>query len=480
MRTFSPKNNWKVYSLIFVYLILSVIAVFYDYSLLIVGISLFLLSILLSFYRIDWIYYVIIFVTPFSVALRFLCENKDMPVDLYIPSEVLIILLFGILIFKVIKVEIPGHKYLNHPVTIAIGLNLFWIFITSFTSTMPLVSFKFFLSRAWFLAIYFFLTLEFITNKRTIYKFLYLFIIGLVPVVIYSVVRLANIDIYNKNVAHWVMNPFYSDHTSYGAIIAMLLPPVIGLMINKKHNFLERVFLLIILLILVIGLVLSYTRAAWLSIIFAFMVMFVILMKIRFSILLILLLLVGLFIYSEWTDIIWLLEKNRKTSSVELVEHVQSVTNISTDMSNLERLNRWSCAIRMFKEKPIFGWGPGTYMFQYAPFQYTSEKTLISTNMSDLGNAHSEYLGPLSESGIFGLISFLIIIVTTTVTGLNAYKYSKDKEMKILVLTLLLGLFTYYFHGLLNNFLDTDKASALFWGFTAMLIVIERNEVIKE
>jgi len=131
----------------------------------------------------------------------------------------------------------------------------------------------------------------------------------------------------------------------------------------------------------------------------------------------------------------------------------------------------------MFKEKPIFGWGPGTYMFQYAPFQLTSEKTLISTNMSDLGNAHSEYLGPLSESGIFGMISFLAIVITTIITGLRAYKFSKKREEKVIILTLLLGLCTYYFHGLLNNFLDTDKASALFWGFTAMLIFFESKSL---
>jgi hypothetical protein len=34
-----------------------------------------------------------------------------------------------------------------------------------------------------------------------------------------------------------------------------------------------------------------------------------------------------------------------------------------------------------------------------------------------------------------------------------------------------LGLMTYFVHGVLNNYLDTDKASALFWGFFALLMV---------
>ena len=31
--------------------------------------------------------------------------------------------------------------------------------------------------------------------------------------------------------------------------------------------------------------------------------------------------------------------------------------------------NRWNSAMRMWQERPVFGWGPGTYMFQSAPFQ---------------------------------------------------------------------------------------------------------------
>ena len=32
---------------------------------------------------------------------------------------------------------------------------------------------------------------------------------------------------------------------------------------------------------------------------------------------------------------------------------------------------------------------------------------------------------------------------------------------------------TYFIHGVLNNYLDTDKASALFWGFLAILVAMD-------
>jgi O-antigen ligase len=174
------------------------------------------------------------------------------------------------------------------------------------------------------------------------------------------------------------------------------------------------------------------------------------------------------------------LERNSDESSSNLTEHFSSMTNISTDASNLERLNRWSCALRMFEERPVFGYGPGTYMFQYAKYQLKKDRTIISTNAGDGGNAHSEYLGPLSESGILGLVTFLILIITVLYTGIHTWTRLNDSRLKGIVLAAIIGLVTYYVHGFLNNFLDTDKLSVPFWGFTAMIVAIDlysrRNE----
>lgn len=166
-------------------------------------------------------------------------------------------------------------------------------------------------------------------------------------------------------------------------------------------------------------------------------------------------------------------EQTRQVSSANLTEHVVSIGNITSDDSNRERLNRWYCAVRMFKEKPFFGWGPGTYMFKYAPFQKSSQKTVISTNAGDMGNAHSEYFGPLAESGFIGAFSMLFIVLAALYTGIKLYHSAKNREIKLLILSILTGLVTYFIHGCLNNFLDTDKLSAPFWGFIAMLVALE-------
>jgi O-antigen ligase len=167
------------------------------------------------------------------------------------------------------------------------------------------------------------------------------------------------------------------------------------------------------------------------------------------------------------------MERNEDESSSNLLEHFSSMSNITSDASNLERLNRWGCAIRMFEDKPVFGFGPGTYMFKYAPYQLSRDKTIISTNMGDAGNAHSEYLGPLSESGLGGMLTFLLVVVMVVFTAVKTYSRLNDKRLKGILVSTFLGLVTYYAHGFMNNFLDTDKAAVPFWAFTAMIVWID-------
>jgi len=269
------------------------------------------------------------------------------------------------------------------------------------------------------------------------------------------------------------MTPFYNDHTAYGAVLSLFIPPVFALSMLRSYSVGARILAFSISMVLIVALVLSYSRAAWLSLSLALVVLIIVLLRIRFQWVMVLTVgLVGVFITFQ-QQIFDKLEKNKQDSSANFVEHVQSITNISSDASNLERINRWQSAIRMFNERPFWGWGPGTYQFLYAPYQRSKERTIISTNAGDLGNAHSEYIGPLAESGILGMLSIFLIFCFSVYTGLMVYRKLKDRELKIIVLAVVIGLISYYLHGFLNNFLDSDKASVPVWGFIAILVAID-------
>ena len=181
-----------------------------------------------------------------------------------------------------------------------------------------------------------------------------------------------------------------------------------------------------------------------------------------------------IFVVLNFSEISYLLQKNDAEHTTEnFSERVESMSNVSSDASNLERLNRWNCAFRLFKERPITGWGPGTYSFVYAPFQDASDLTIISTNFGDGGNAHSEYLGPLAEQGLIGMILMISLVGLLFIYMSNYYIKCNDSFQKQLVLMIILALTTYFTHGVLNNYLDTDKASVPVWGLIALFVCIK-------
>ncbi len=434
-----------------------------------------------AFLSLDKLLLAVVFMVPLSVPLGELV--KGLPIDMFLPTEPLLAGILLIFIIKILYEKQFDKAILFHPITIAIYFYLGWMLITSLTSTMPLVSIKFFISKLWFIVAFYFLATQLFRNadngKRYVLYYVYAFVI----VIFYALGRHAFYGIFDEKIAHWAANPFYKDHTSYGALLAFYAPLIIGMTFHKGYTTTKRLFYAALSFILLTGLVFSYSRAAWLGLIAAFGVWALIKLKIRFSIIFfgIAIFMTVIFVFGD--NIMQSLERNNQESSTDLASHVKSISNVTSDASNLERLNRWNCAIRMFKEKPLFGWGPGTYMFQYAPFQFSHEKTIISTRKGDMGNAHSEYLGPLAEQGVMGPIFFLLIIIFTVLTGLRAIKNTSNKELKMLGLFAIVGLFSYYLHGVVNNFLDTDKASAPFWGFTALVVAIDvyhRNKKVVE
>ena len=354
-----------------------------------------------------------------------------------------------------------------------------WMIITTVTSEMPIVSIKFFVSRLWFIIPSYFLCARLFKDPKNINRFVWLYILGLIIVVFYTIYNHA-LHGFDGDTAHWVMSPFYNDHTAYGAALAIYIVLCVAYLFMPNMKSSRRLGVIIALCILIVAIILSFCRASWISLIAALGVLICVLLKIKFKyIAVISVVLIGLF-FTFQQQIFDSLSKNDQDASGNIAENIQSMTNITTDASNLERINRWNSAIRMFKERPIFGWGPGTYQFVYAPFQESRNKTIISTNSGDMGNAHSEYIGTFSEQGVPGALLVVTIVVVFMYCGLMTYRRAKNRESKILVLAATLALFGYYIHGTLNNFLDTDKLAVPVWSCMAIITAIDCFHADKE
>jgi O-antigen ligase len=376
--------------------------------------------------------------------------------------------------FQIKKGFLPLYIW-RSPLIWAIVIYILWMLLSALTSSHPIVSFKFILARLWFIVPVLFFGTYFFQKRSNRISFIWLFIVATVIVIIYTLIHHSFYGFGEKE-GHWVMSPFFKDHTIYGAIVALILPLAVGLYFYKKHNPLVQMTLISLIVIILIGLVLSYTRAAWLSVLGSVGLALVLYYKISWKPIAVLAGAGLIVVLIRWDQIQMELERNKYEHTTEAFdERLQSAANISTDASNLERINRWSCAIAMFKERPIMGYGPGTYAFEYAPFQQPENLTIISTNFGDMGNAHSEYLGALAETGLIGMLSLIGVVAAIFFTGITLYHRlpKENKEDRIIVLSTIMALSTYFIHAFLNNYLDTDKAAVPIWGICAMWLVYE-------
>jgi putative inorganic carbon (HCO3(-)) transporter len=419
--------------------------------------------VIMTIFRMHWTFYMIALVTPLSIDLS---ELDIDGIGLIIPTE---LLLMGLFLLALWQFALGRKLYFKHPLLWWVAIYFSWMLITTMTSEDPLVSFKYIIARAWYIVPCFLLLVPLFEKRIAPEKMYRLYFMTLILAIVYTIIR-HSMHGFDKDSAHWVMEPLFKDHTVYGAALALVFPFVVLQLFSKRHNPLLRFFYITGSLILTIGLILSYTRAAWLSVVFAAGVGVLMLMKVPFKWMLFSGLVIGSLTTVYWDDIQISLNRNKKESSDKMDDHIKSISNVSSDASNLERLNRWNCAMAMFDERPIVGWGPGMYQFVYAPFQRAQDKTIISTNRGDGGNAHSEFLGPLSEQGLVGMLVYIAFVLLVMFMGFRVFRGTSDYEERLVVMGLFLGIVTYFAHGFLNNFLDSDKIAVPFWVAVSYLV----------
>jgi O-antigen ligase len=430
-----------------------------------------LLLVYLAIFQTETLFLSLAFFTPFSINI----EEFSKSFGLFIPTEPLLFGLMLILLFFQFKTPFVDKQIWKHPIIISVLVFISWMFVTAITSSNVLVSFKFILSKLWFIVPILFFGTHFFKKEANRNWFILLFIIATSCTIIYTLIHHSTYD-FGEKAGHWVMSPFFKDHTIYGAIIAMIIPLLFSWYFSEKYAPLIQISLIGIIIIVFFGLYFSYTRAAWLSIAVAIIVGLIIHFKVNFKLLLFLASIACIFLFFQWDTIQMELARNTHEHTTEAFdERIQSAANVTTDASNLERINRWNCALSMFQQRPIFGYGPGTYALEYAPFQEAKNLTIISTNFGDMGNAHSEYLGALAEMGLIGLLTFIAFVIAIFYSAIQLYYTwpADDKQTRIKIFGMILSLTTYFSHAFLNNFLDTDKAAIPVLAMCSIIIVLD-------
>ena len=79
------------------------------------------------------------------------------------------------------------------------------------------------------------------------------------------------------------------------------------------------------------------------------------------------------------------------------------------------RLGPWAAALEMIRERPVLGFGPGTFEAEFVPHRLAAEvryrtRFLNPTSSSSYGEAHSDYLQLGAEMGVPALLAALLAL----------------------------------------------------------------------
>jgi O-antigen ligase len=418
-------------------------------------------------------------ILPFSININIGNDSR-----ILFPSEPIAALLaiYSILLIATGKIE---KKYFLNSISLLFFAYFFWVVVTTFFSSNFIVSIKFVLVRTAYFFSFYIGSLYFFSSTKD--KKLLPFFLYIISIAIVGTINLYNHSLLNfsKISSSYVTKPFYNDHTIFSACICMVLPFLfVSIFKNSSTNILsiKAIPRRALLLFLLIVLFFTYCRAAWISLLLSsFVGISVALNYLNFKKIVLLVVLIICVSYINFDSIINVFKENRNDSNAKnasIEQQAKSITNITTDKSNAERLNRWSCAIRMFSDRPIIGFGPGTYQFEYLKYQQKKEMTQISvTSQNNIkhgkgGTAHNEFLLALSETGFLGaLFLFLIFSEILRLAIININLSLINKKLNVLVL---ISFLSFFIHSFFNNFLDTDKAAFLV--FFLMAFIVHQNQ----
>jgi putative inorganic carbon (HCO3(-)) transporter len=424
----------------------------------------------LSFFHQKALFFTLLLLSPASINLE---EFSGLNLGLALPTEPILILLLLVIVGKILVEPKASKKIFSSTFNKLSIFYLLWIFVSAISAENPVVAIKQGVAQSWFIipvlwgGTYFF---ERFKDKLS------LFLVYTLSLTLIALATLWEHSWYGftQQSSHFVPFPFFKDHTSYGAALALVFPfSFLALFNLSKIKYSLKFIAFPIFIILLVGLVFSYSRAAWIScgaaLIFIGLIRLG--MGLKTLVFSIFILLISSFYFQD--EITIKLRQIRKDSSTEFAAHLQSVANISTDHSNLERINRWTAALEMGFDRPIFGYGAGNYQFEYAPFQHAENLTPISTNFGIYGNAHSEYLGRFAEQGFIGAFIFIVLMFLIIKSGI--FVLENRTKNTWFYYAIFAGIFSYQLHAFLNNFLDQDKIAIPFWLMVAFIISAEKS-----
>lgn len=211
----------------------------------------------------------------------------------------------------------------------------------------------------------------------------------------------------------------------------------------------KKILLLIFILLMSGCLVLTYSRGAWVS-------------------LLAVILAYGL-LCRRW--VLWLLLAVPLAALCTDDVYLRLVSILHpTDTSSTLRFALWESTLAMIHDRPLLGFGWGTYWMVYPHYDFFIQDPSII-----IFHAHNMYLHMAAETGIPGLAAFLILMGYHAKMAFTLYRSKAEPWVSGLSAGILAAFFGIAVNGMTDHVLFSVQMSMLFWFFNAMVLVLWRT-----
>lgn len=414
------------------------------------------------------IYYLLLACLPLSHELYF---PNGLATDL--PTEGLIVGLTGLyLVFVILNLKRFDARFLKHPIMILLLLHLGWMLVTVFNSKEFIFSLKFFTVKIWYVTVFVFLTAWVFRSEKTFRTMFWLITSTFTLAVSWAMFQHSQTN-FSFSEVHFAMFPFFRNHVTYGAMMALYFPYLI-LAMGWYPKFKQKLPLILIAILFLLAIYFSYTRSAYVSLVIGGAYYFVVRFRLtKIAVTLGLIVAVGTtgYLVSNNNYLEYAPDYNKAISHYEFNDLLEATYQLE-DVSFMERVYRWVAAGFMSKEEPLVGYGPGNFYHYYKGYTVSLFTTYVSRNPEKSG-VHNYYLMTLVDQGYPGLFFYLLLALGILLYGERIYHQTKVPERKALVMTILISMFIFDLLQLINDLLETDKFGSFFFMSIAMLIRID-------
>jgi O-antigen ligase len=423
-----------------------------------------LLFIWLSVIRPHWIYFLLLFTIPFSTEL-------DLPggFSTDFPDEILMWWMFGLGILLLIKNKSFSKEILKYPLTLVILIHWVWIIITCISSVDISYSIKYWLSKSWYLMNFYVLGIYFLKEgtRKSVFANLVLVASCITVLIIETKHAFTGFAFSEINES---VRPFYRNHVNYACLLVAVFPFIYPLWKKYQHQLITKTIVFCAGIILLAGILFSYTRAAYISLFSIFIFYPIIryrLVNLSF-VLAIFITIAGVLYFTAGNRYLELAPDYNKAVSHTDFGNLLEATPQGKDISTMERLYRWVAGGNMIVEKPVLGFGPANFYNAYQSFTLTQFTTYVSDN-EERSSIHNYYLMIAVEQGIPGLIIFLAILYFYFKMAEQFWQASNTLQ-KHWILASVWSMGAILMILIFNDMVESDKVGSFFFLNMAILV----------